>query len=853
MRISIIVLLIILAFSCKQSSKLQNPQRLQLTWGVIDNNYNNGSQFLSELRIINNSHQPLSENWELYFSYSPCRKVDTGSIVNTLVLTHINGDLHKINPTSGYLPLQPKDTLSIKIIASDGVIKESGAPNGFYFVFDGLSVSVVQPEYSITPFTSPNQLYRHANDRIEIPNGENIFYKNERLKLLPNESVGKITPTPSFIEFKEDSFSLNQNTQIVADSSLSNEVDQLKAGIKTFTGLELNSSAIKNNTDNYILLTKSSLGADKEYYELIVTDAGIEIIGNSNAAVFYGIQSLKSLLPIRSSQKEEVQIPYVLIRDNPRFSYRGMHLDASRNFQSKASVLKLLEIMSFYKLNKFHFHLTDDEAWRLEIDGLPELTDVGAKRTHTMDEQEGLIHQYGSAGSNSGSGYYSKNDFIEILRFAKERHIEVIPEIDMPGHARAAIVAMKARQRKYASNPSKANQYILHDEGDQSIYSSVQNFNDNVVCPCQSSTFNFLEKVINEIEKMYKVANAPLTTIHTGGDEVPHGVWENAPKCMKLISTPNNGIDNIQDIKTHFLKNFSAIISNKGLKTAGWEEIGLTLEKSGDQPVETKTVNPDFLDDNFQTYVWNSVYGWGGEEIGYKLANAGYKVVLSNVTHLYFDMAYDKNPQEPGFYWGGFSTDEKPYQFQPFNLYGSLTTDLNGDPIPKEKLATKTKLTEFGRSNILGIQGQLWSETVKSAERLEYMVFPRLLSLAERSWASTPDWVNNFDLYTEKWNEFANRLGQRELKRMDYWLGGINYHIPTPGGIIKNDTLYANIALPGIQIRYSTNGKEPTSDSPIYTEPISVESSVILKGFDTKGRSGLPMTAEKKPVKIEKF
>ncbi|WP_243665267.1 family 20 glycosylhydrolase, partial [Rhodothermus marinus] len=268
--------------------------------------------------------------------------------------------------------------------------------------------------------------------------------------------------------------------------------------------------------------------AGPEAYHLIVDpEAGITLTGTDAAGAFYGIQTLQQLIDpsFYRQTSETIPIPALEVHDAPRFGYRGLHLDVARNFQPKAVVLRLLDLMARYKLNRFHFHLTDDEGWRLEIEGLPELTEVGGCRGHTETEATCLVPSHGSGpipGQQPGSGYYTREDFIEILRYATARHIEVIPEIDVPGHARAAIKAMEARyaRLKAAGRPeAEAAAYRLVDPADTSVYRSVQGWNDNVINVCLPSTYRFLEKVVDELRRLYDEAGAPLHVVHTGGDE----------------------------------------------------------------------------------------------------------------------------------------------------------------------------------------------------------------------------------------------------------------------------------------------------------------------------------------------
>lgn len=820
------------------------PLGLRIEWQLITNNYENSDRFLSEIKIINEGRETLQGNWELYFSFSPCRDITAGNIHQGLFLTHINGDLHKLETIEGYTPIEPGKSLNIKIISTEWAIKETDAPGGFYFIFDKDDSNPYYPILTVLPFKTGAELTRNQNDKEEIPTAASIYKENQKLTLLPESVLCPVTPTPAVLHRKDGFVKLSNATHIYYDPALENEAVLLLILLKNEAGIEMQMSEGKPAGSDFIQLTLDGSGKS-EAYNLSSGESGIVIRGGSESGVFYGIQSLRALFPAKIEAGKPILIPALEIVDQPRFTYRGMHLDVSRNFQSKESVFKLLEAMSFYKLNKLHFHLTDDEGWRIEIPGIPELTEIGSQRIHTRDESEGLIHQYGSATSTSGSGFYSREDYIEILRFAKERYIEVIPEIDMPGHARAAIVAMKARYLKYfkEGNFTEATKYMLHDPDDESTYVSIQNYNDNVVCPCQESTYTFVDKVVKELVAMHLEADAPLKTMHTGGDEVPHGVWEKSPVCNSMIERSDNGINNLHDVKEYFLKRFADINRKYGINTAGWEEIAMHVEVDPAGGGEKRSINTAHIADNFIPYIWNSVIGWGGEELGYKLANAGYKVVLCNVTHLYLDMSYNKHPMEPGFYWGGFITEEEPYLFDPLNIYNSFRTDAMGNKLPDNLAEGREVLTETGQKNILGIQGQLWSETVKTPEVMEEMIFPRLISISERAWAAVPDWTIESGKYEETWNEFANRLGQKELPRLRKLAGGINYHLPMPGAIILNNILYANVSLPGVTIRFTTDGSLPTQKSQEYTGPVKVSGNVKLCTFDETNRRSIVVEA----------
>ena len=845
---ALIAAILSLSFIESTSDKVFRPKGEEITieWGVVENNYAGKTLFLSELSLVNNSEHTLATSgWTLYFSFNACRPINTDSLPDIVNVEHINGDFFKMTPSAKFPGLEKGKKITIPIVSAPWAIKNTDVPGGFYFVFDDNGKSS-QPEASpfvLTPgYTTKKQMDKTPADNNPIWTAADVFKENEKVDKLSSSETPLILPTPTSLKMEGKEVKLTSKFKIVAAKSLHAEAKFLSTALKQNLGSALNVVESAKSEKNAITLKLGKVKSESaEAYELIVDNKSIVIIGNTNAGVFYGVQSLRALLPVESfkTASAALKVPAVKIMDEPGLSYRGMHLDVVRNFQSKESVLRLLDVMALYKLNKFHFHIIDDEGWRLEIKALPELTEVGSKRGHTLDESDMLIPSYGSGpdgSKTSGSGYYTRAEFIEILKYAKERHIEVIPELDMPGHARAAIKSMNARYKKYMAqgNEAKAKEFLLTDFNDSSSYSSVQIFNDNVICACQSSTYKFLETVLDDMISMYKEADAPLTTIHSGGDEVPHGVWEKSPVCNELIAS-NKDINNVKDIKEYFLSTFSEMITSRGLTFAGWEEIGMHIENHDGK--EIKEINPKYAG-QFTPYIWNSVYGWGGEEIGYKMANSGYQVVLCNVTNLYFDLANDKRADEPGFYWGGFVNLEKTYLFEPFNVYNSIKVDLNGNEIPQSELDKRVPLSKKGKENIYGIQGQLWSETVMSPERLDYMIYPRLIALGERAWNPKPSWSNDDQKYKKAYNEFVNTIGQRDLPRLDYFHGGVSYRIPTPGAKITDGTLTVNTEIPGFVVRYTTDGTEPNETSMVIKEPTKVEGNEIkIKAFASNGRS----------------
>ncbi|UCE93932.1 MAG: family 20 glycosylhydrolase, partial [Flavobacteriaceae bacterium] len=582
-------------------------------------------------------------------------------------------------------------------------------------------------------------------------------------------------------------------------------------------------------------------GSD-EGYELSIDGRGITIKAQTKAGAFYGIQSLLALQNPSLESKSGISFPYVKIKDHPRFGYRGFQLDVGRNFQTKETIKKIIDALAFYKINTFLFYFTEDEGWRLEIEGLPELTEVGGQRQHASMNETALHPSYGSGpfaykeGSH-GSGFYTKEDFIEILKYANERHIKVIPEVNLPGHARAAIKSMEKRYEKYMElgDEQEANRYRLLDPDDKSVYSSAQSFKDNVACVCRESVYRFYEKVVDVIVDYYQEAEVPLEYFHVGGDEVPVGPWTASPICDDLLEG-TEGLD-AKNLHSYFFKRVVDILKKRDLIVAGWEETAL-LHQDGQI-----VVNKDFSGGQVVPYVWNNL--WGAQDLGYKLANAGYPVVLCPVTNFYFDLAYDKHPEEPGLYWAGFVNTRNAYEYAPYNVFHTTTRDDSYyTPIDQEaSFKNMERLTKEGAENILGIQAQLWSETLKGPAMLEYYLFPKLLGFAESAWAKERVWESIEDKKSrdikiqEEWNQMANSIGKTEMKRLNSLFGGFNYRIPPPGAKIQNGFLFANSAYPGLEIRYTIDGSEPGPDSALYSEPIKInQTPVKLRAFNTEGR-----------------
>lgn len=843
--VSLLLMLSVLN-GCSSADEPDNIDQssISVSWNMLSN-FEDGGNFRSVLTLENSGEEPLpAEGWALYLN--SVRPLVAESLAPDFELNHINGDFFKLTPTSSFPGIAPGESYELEYLSRFHAIKFTDSPQGLYFVFDDGRIETVS-RVRVEPFVGEEQQKRSVNDNVPYPTPDVIYAGNEGAELLAKDAVSSITPTPVTMELTNGSFSFEDGVTIyISDDALQLEADFLQSSLEQDHGIDASIESTSTEQADGILLVLDDSVTQPEGYTLLVGNERIVIGGSDRAGIFYGIQSLRALIANRAG--EDLKISAVTIEDAPAFEYRGMHLDVSRNFQSIESVKRLIDLMSVYKLNKFHFHLTDDEGWRIEIDGLPELTEIGGRRGHTETEENHLIPSYGSGpdpakGDSFGSGWYTRDEYMDILSFAAERHIEVIPEIDVPGHARAAIVAMKNRAARLEAegDSEAASEFRLDEPGDQSEYQSIQNFDDNVINVCQESTYRFLEHVIDDVVAMHGEADAPLTTIHVGGDEVPTGVWTASPACDALEAV--EGISGKTELEQYFFNRLESMLTDRNLKMAGWEEVAFMLDENGNH-----VPNPEF-NSTVIPHIWSNIWGSGTEGYTYELANSGFKVIMSHASNFYFDFAYNKHWQEPGFYWAAMFDSKTPYSFIPFNLYRNAETDSYGNPIPDDYFSGFEELTDAGKANILGIQGQLWTETVNRKGAIDYMIFPRLLALAERAWVGDAPWSRERDdeemwlLRDEAWNEFANRLGQFEMSRMNLYHEGLNYRIPAPGAVVRGGVFYANSMYPGLTIRYQTDGPV-TSQSPEFTSPFELtdaeEVSVAL--FNNEGRSGRSIT-----------
>lgn len=857
----VLLLGIQLVFGCSKVSEktLTGKSQIQVTWKLVTNFTDRGDAFDAYFNLTNDGETALTDkNWALFFNMAP-RPIIANKTPQAARVVHINGDWYKLVPEKGF-SLAPGEFTQIWYSGTEGVIKESDAPLGLYIVYydkDGKEERLEQiVDYTIEPFTERQQILRGTVDSLRMPTAANRYKANLGMSPVAEAELLKIIPSPVRLTAGNGTLTLDGSQTIYYGKGLDKEANFLSKRMKDITTATYKVGAAAPGTAapgtsapnvEGISLTIDSVSVNrinKEAYRLSVTPQGISIVGSDAAGVFYGIQSLLALIPYESYGTSKLTLNSLNVEDAPRFGTRGLHVDVSRNFQTKETILRTLDLMARYKLNHFLLYTTEDEGWRLEIDGLPELTEVGAQRQHTSGMDAPALHPaYGSGPlayepGKYGSGYYTKADFIEILKYAAERHIKVIPELNFPGHALAAIKAMEARYQRLMKEgkEKEAEEYRLIDPDDKSKYLSAQSYKNNVVSVARESTYHFYDKVVDEMAKMYQQAGLKMDVIHAGGDEVANGAWTASPMAAKLLKE-NPEIKGAKNLQSYFFGKLVERMKKRGLTVHGWEEVALLKTDGGKYQF-----NLAFAGGGVVPYIWNNLFDY--RDLGNRLANAGYPVILCNVSNFYFDMSYDNDPKEPGLYWAGFVDTYDNWYFAPYNMFSTTLETNMGRPLDVDKdFKGMERLRPDARKNIIGVEAQLWSETVKGRPMLEAYMLPKLLGFSESAWAKERSWEEMAPTDERKkrvaqdWNIFANTMATRELPRLARFNGGYNYRLPLPGAIIINDTLKANTAFPGLSIRYTTDGTEPTAGSPLYTKPIPIKGTVRLKSFDKAGRS----------------
>jgi hexosaminidase len=491
-----------------------------------------------------------------------------------------------------------------------------------------------------------------------------------------------IIPKPVDLTLTSGNFTLDGNTGIKYNSA-SKEL-QVAAGffvayIKNISGYNL---AINGKTAKSVLLEiKPNSVLGEEGYQLNITPSSVTISANKKAGIVYGMQTIFQMLPAIRTNAAMV-IPCMQVTDYPRFKWRGMMLDVSRHFYSADMVKEFLDLMASYKMNVFHWHLVDDPGWRIEIKKYPKLTQVGAWRVDRTNKTWGDAEPAKPGEKPTYGGYYTQDQIKDIIRYAAERNITIVPEIEMPGHSAAAIASYP-----YLSCLQQPQSPVT--EGNYTNTSS--NY-----CAGNDSVFMFLQNVLSEVINLF-----PSTYIHIGGDEVDKEPWKKCPRCQARMKTL--GLKSEEELQSYFIKRIEKFVVSKNRKMIGWDEIlegGLAPEAA--------------------------VMSWRGEDGGTAAAKMKHYVVMTPGEPCYFDH-YQGKPETEPLAIGGYNSVKAVYVYE---------------PVPKELNADESKY-------VMGSQGNVWTEFIKSREYLEYMILPRMLALSEVLWSPKDQ---------RSWDDFNNRL-----------------------------------------------------------------------------------------------
>ena len=782
-----------------------NVAPVSLDWELLETEMSGAYNNLFVLKNVSDSD--LGTGWSIYFNMFP-RTIVTASDC-PVVFSEVQTGYYKMTPKYGF-KLGKGKTLKIEFAIKGRFPGVSYAPDGGHFAFASDSVarplpigrSLINPAY--VPKTD---IY---------PTAERVYALNARVN--PVDVAVPFDPFEIFPGLKEvveqegysrlgGKFSVSAPAWLVRESAYAAEKLKergLLADGKAATALSL---SLVSRAE-----VKTAEGrSNDEYYEIVVDGENWTVKGVTADAVLNGV---KSVMKILDHNYGTTSLPNVVICDWPDFHYRGMMFDIVRNYTGLDAVKKVMDRIASYKLNTLQFHFADDEGWRLEIPGLPELTEVGSRRGMTETEDEFMCQFYAGNGnpddlSTTSNGYITRKEFIELLKYAHARGVRIVPEVETPGHARAAIVSMKARYRKYEKTDfNEAERYRLWDWNDTSRYTSAQGYHDNVLNPAQEGTYRFLEKVVDEILLMYEEAGVEIPFFHAGGDEVPRNPWTGSPDVQELMR--EKGFEDTHDVHEYFVVRMADIISSKGIKVGGWQESAMGHDEATDRLLRDKFAGINS---------WNTIPDWGDDSIPYSIANNGYKVILSNVGNFYLDMAYNANPEEPGLSWGGYVDEYRSWEGRPYDIYHSTSLTLDGKPLGADVAEGKPVLTEEGKKNIIGVQAQMFGETIRNFGMVELYMFPKIFGVVERAWNAT---VDDEKMELIRYNRL---IGTSELPYLQRC--GINFHLGMPGIRRSDDMVFMNSPYPEAEIRYTTDGKEPDSGSKLWKGPVKESAKVI--------------------------
>jgi hexosaminidase len=702
--LKLIFLVILSLYACiaQAESNLSPTATFELIDNAKDEKSFNAKMTLSNVSKLKNKNQ-----WQLAFNSIRTLTSITSDVPATLKQLKQAGDFYIIE-----FQVPDNKTDVTFTVHGKGVIKNiTDGPVG-YFLFQqsqgGKANFLPVVAKTVLPAWTPKPGEDEASRNVKKDHTP-IEGNPIDTSLTPDTSL--IVPLPAELTREAGAFILNEATELLYDeSNLKNTAEFFTQNIFPATGLQLVTKEYHQEKplSNTILLTHK--GTEKlnnlsdiqknEAYILEVTPAYIIIRAKTSAGFFYGLQSLRQLFPAPifspTLQKNMAWVaPSVSILDYPRFEYRGLHLDVARHFVPVDQVKRLIDLMAIHKLNALQWHLTDDEGWRIEIKKYPELTIKGSKRGYDPNHysEHDLLPAFGS-GYKSYGGYYTQDDIRAIVKYADERHITIVPEIDLPGHARALIMSLPD---------------LLIDKEDPSSYTSIQGYHDNILSLCKSTTFTVINDIMSEVADLF-----PSKYIHIGGDEVPLGAWTES--CMAKKYDPTQREKFRDKVQNDFMSQVQKIIQSKGKQMAGWEEV------AGESATLTAPL---------RVYIWNT----GKMKQAYeKSKHLGYEVIMSPAENLYFDLSYNEDPNEPGQYWAAHVDTFSPYVLMPINEEQSedVIKGVQGQ-LWSEFIDSNERLDYLAFPKVAGLAELAWSPATRRnwrnfSARMSTLHIPRLQS-----------------------------------------------------------------------------------------------------------------------------
>lgn len=590
-----------------------------------------------------------------------------------------------------------------------------------------------------------------------------------------------IIPEPVSIVKHEGEFTLPKQVviQVGSHPRLASVVSYLSKRLETSTGATVTKASppAANATIKLLLNAETDTVIGKEGYRIAVTSKDITIRANQPAGIFYGVQTMLQLFPKEIESKElEKNVkwvaPIVSIADYPRFGWRGLMFDVSRHFFTKEEVKQFIDAMVRYKYNLLHLHLSDDEGWRIEIKGLPKLTEVGAWNVKKVGEFGNFIPPTPDEPRNYG-GFYTQDDIRELVKYAQDRFVDILPEIDVPGHSLAAI----ASYPELSCTPDAHKYHVRSGEQimDWSRGAPPIALVDNTLCPANEKVYEFLDKVVTQLADLF-----PFEYIHMGGDEAPFNFWEKNDQIKALMKREN--LKDMHAVQGYFTRRVEKIVQSKGKKFIGWDEI---------------------LDGNLDTTA--AIMSWRGMDSGIKAAKKGHEVVMSPTTYAYLDYMQSDKVMEPRVY--ASLRLSKSYEF---------------DPLPEG----------INPKYIKGGQGNLWTEQVYNIRQAEYMIWPRGFAIAESLWSEKDK--KNWQTFFRKVEKHFERLDEAEIKWAPSVYDPIFNVERTADNQMK---ILLSTEVSGLDIYYSFDNSYPDRFYPKYTEAlVPPKDATLLRVITYRGK-----------------